>query len=159
MATMKWSGIDEYLAKLERIKDPREEIEEAVYKGASVVADAMRAQINALPVKNQYTPEGERASGITSVQKKGLQDGFGVAKIRKDGDFYNAKLGFDGYNGQKTKKYPQGQPNSVIARSVCSGTSFRAANDFVGRATRSTKAQAEKAIKDTFEEALAKEFK
>ena len=134
MATMKWTGLDEYIAKLERIHEPREFIGETVYVGAAVVADAVKAQINGLPVGNQFAKSGERINTITSVQKKGLQDGFGIARMKKDGDFYNVKLGFNGYNGQKTKKYPSGQPNSVIARSLCSGTSFRQKNDFVGRA-------------------------
>ena len=30
----------------------------------------------------------------------------------------NVKLGFDGYNGMKTKKYPKGQPNVLLARSI-----------------------------------------
>ena len=156
MATMKWKGLDEYIAKLERIHAPREYIGEAIYDGAGIVADAVKAQINGLPVHKQYLPPDGKSRGITSQQKRGLQEGFGISKMQKDGDFYNVKLGFEGYNGQKTKKYPQGQPNSVIARSVCAGTSFRAANDFVGRGTRSAKAQAEQAMKNKFEEALEK---
>lgn len=156
MATMKWTGLDEYIAKLERIHEPREFIGETVYVGAAVVADAVKAQINGLPVGNQFAKSGERINTITSVQKKGLQDGFGIARMKKDGDFYNVKLGFNGYNGQKTKKYPSGQPNSVIARSLCSGTSFRQKNDFVGRAVRATRAQAEQAMEKKLDEILEK---
>lgn len=156
MATMKWKGLDEYVAKLEKIHEPREFIGEAVYVGAAVVADAVKAQINGLPVANQFAKSGERINTITSTQKKGLQDGFGIARMKKDGDFYNVKLGFNGYNGQKTKKYPNGQPNSVIARSLCSGTSFRQKNDFVGRAIRATRAQAEQAMEKKLDEILEK---
>ena len=28
---------------------------------------------------------------------------------------WNIKIGFNGYNSQRTAKYPSGQPNSVIA--------------------------------------------
>lgn len=156
MATMKWTGMDEYLAKLERLTDDREYIGTAIYAGADIVANSIRAQINALPVGPGWGNKGEKIRTITSVQKKGLQDGFGIARMRKDGDYYNVKLGFEGYNGQKTHSHPTGQPNSMIARSICAGTSFRAQNDFVGRAIRKEKTNAEKKMEQTFEEALAK---
>ena len=42
--------MDEYLAKLERLTDAREYIGTAIYAGADIVANSIRAQINALPV-------------------------------------------------------------------------------------------------------------
>lgn len=156
----KWKNspeMDEYLKKIERLNiDSREMIGEAIYDGAAVVADAMRSQIQALPVAQKYAGSGEKLTTITSVQKQGLLEGFGISKVRDDGGFYNVKLGFAGYNGQKSHQYPNGQPNSVIARSVCSGTSFREKNDFVGRAVRGTKAAANRKMEEKFEEALKK---
>lgn len=155
----KWKNspeMGEYLRKLQKLSDTREYIGEAVYEGAGIVADNMKAQIQALPVAQKYARNGETISTITSVQKKGLVDGFGISHMRDDSGFYNVKLGFSGYNKQKTTKYPQGVPNSVIARSVTSGTSFRRKNDFVGRAVRSTKAKAERAIEKKLDEAIRK---
>lgn len=143
MATWKFKGLEQYLLQLERLTHTREYIGPTVYAGAAVVADAMKKEINSLPVEMQYSPSNGKKHGITSVQKAGLRDGFGITKMRDDNGFWNVKLGFDGYNGQKTKKYPNGQPNSVIARSLVSGTSFREKNDFVGRALRGKKKQAE----------------
>lgn len=148
--------LDRYLAQLERLTDTREYIGEAIFEGANIVADAVHAEIQSLPVGARYAKEGEQISTITSTQKAGLLSGFGIAPMKKDGDFYNVKLGFDGYNGQKTKNYPSGQPNSMIARSVCSGTSFRKKNDFVGRAVRSTKSAAERKMEKTLDDALQK---
>ena len=48
----------------------------------------------------------------------------GISPIKHDGDYINAKVGFDGYGSIPTKKYPKGVPNQLVARSVNSGTSF-----------------------------------
>ena len=156
----KWKNsdaLDQYLGKLERLgADARECIGEAIYDGAAVVADAVKAQIQSIPVAQIYAKNGEKLSTITSVQKAGLISGFGIAKMQKDGDYYNVKLGFAGYNGQKTKAHPDGVPNSLIARSIVSGTSFRQKNDFVGRAVRATKSQAERKMEQKLEEKIKK---
>lgn len=147
--------LERYLQKLERLAvRPKEYIGEAIYAGADIVADAMRSGIQSLPVAQVYAEDGMKISTITSVQKKGLLDGFGIAKMKKDGDYYNVKLGFDGYNGQKTKAHPGGVPNSLIARSIVSGTSFRQKNDFVGKAVRSTKSAAEKKMEQKLDEKI-----
>lgn len=149
--------LDRYLQKLERLAiNPREYIGEAIYAGADIVADSMRSGIQSLPVAQVYAENGTKLSTITSVQKKGLLDGFGIAKMKKDGDYYNVKLGFEGYNGQKTKAHPNGVPNSLIARSIVSGTSFRQKNDFVGKAVRSTKSAAERKMEQKLDEAIKK---
>lgn len=150
-------NLDKYIAQLEKLGDEsREYIGTAVYTGAGVVADAMRREIAALPVGNKFAKNGEKINTITSVQKKGLLDGFGISKIRLDGNFYNVKLGFAGYNGQHTDKYPNGVPNSVVARSVASGTYFREKNDFVGRAVRSAKNKSISLMGEKIEEAVNK---
>lgn len=157
MARMTISGFDEYIAKLEKLsQDNSQTFDDVVKAGAGVIADAVRSNLQALPVNNGYAPPGELLQGVTSVQKAGLNAGLGISPLRKGGNVYDRKVGFDGYNGQKTKKYPNGQPNSVIARSVCSGTSFRAKNDFVGRAVRSKRSDAENKMAKKFDEAIEK---
>ena len=81
--------------------------------------------------------------GISEEQKQGLINGFGIAPMQNDNGYLHVKLGFDGYNSVKTKNYPNGQPNSVIARSVNSGTSFRQRIPFVDNAVSRAKAAAE----------------
>ena len=159
MATIKVVGMDELLAKLQKLTSQAETKEfagKAIYDGAAIAKTALLAQTNSLPVAQMYAKPGEKINTITSVQKAGLINGFGIARMRKDGGAYNVKLGFDGYNGQKTKKFPHGQPNSMIARSVVSGTSFRAKNDFIGRAARSSHAAAEKAMEAKIREQIEK---
>lgn len=159
MATIKAVGVDEYVAKLERLttlSETKDFVGKAIYDGAAVVKGGFLQQLNALPVGQKYAKDGEKLTTITSVQKRGLQDGFGIAKMRKDGDSYNVKLGFDGYNGQKTSKWPHGQPNSMIARAIVSGTSFREKNDFIGRAVRQTRDPAIKAMQKNLEKQINK---
>ena len=155
----KWKNspeLDKYLSMLNKLTDSREYIGRSVYDGAGIVADAVRAQLSGLPVAQKFAGDGEKISTITSVQKKGLLDGFGISPMRDEGGYYHVKLGFAGYNGQKTKKYPHGVPNSVIARSVVSGTSFRSKNDFVGRAVRNTKNAAQRKMEETLDEEIKK---
>lgn len=141
MARITTKGLDDVLTKLDKLGDlSRETIGEIIYDGAGVMADAIKAEIQGLPVTTQRYTAGATVKGITSAQKAGLLDGFGISKMEDNGGTYNIKLGFAGYNSQRTNKYPQGQPNSMIARSLCSGTSFREKNDFVGRAMRKKKA-------------------
>ena len=73
-------------------------------------------------------------------------DGFGISRLKDDDGFVNVKLGFDGYNSTKTEKYPNGQPNVLIARSVNSGTTFRKKTKFVDKAVDSAKKAAEAAM-------------
>ena len=60
--------------------------------------------------------------------------------------FVNVKIGFAGYNATRTDKYPQGQPNALIARAVNSGTTFRKKTRFVDKAVSASKKSAEAAM-------------
>ena len=155
MASWKFEGLDEYLRQLEKLNQNADEtIGKAIYEGAGLVARACASAIDALPVSNQYN-----SGGITSVQKAGLKEGFGISHAQTDGDYRHVKLGFDGYNGQKTKKYPNGQPKSLIARSINSGTSWRKKNPFIDRATRASKASCEDIMKTVIETEITKTIK
>ena len=143
MASWKFEGLDEYLRQLERLQtDTESTIGKAIYEGAGIVAKACASAIDSLPVRNQYKDDG-----ITSVQKAGLKEGFGISHAQTDGDYRHVKLGFDGYNKQKTKNHPNGQPNSMIARSINSGTSWRKKNPFMDRATKASKKDCETAMR------------
>lgn len=160
MAKMKFKGLDNYVAQLNKLDaNTREIIGKTIYDGADVVADAIKDAIDSLPVDNApYSPDRIK-TGISTAQKVGLQKSFGVAKMRVESSVYNVKLGFDGYNAVKTKKYPKGQPNAMIARSVESGTSFMAKHPFVSKATRSSKKTAEQKMKVRFENEIEKIMK
>lgn len=150
MAKWKFEGLDEYLRRLESLEgDSRAAIGRAIYDGAGIVAREVADEIKKLPVNNQH-----QSNGVTSVQKAGLIEGFGISHIEDDGAYRNVKLGFDGYNKQYTKNHPKGQPNALIARAVNSGTSFRKKNPFVDRATRRAKSKCENAMREVIEKSI-----
>lgn len=151
------NGLNEYLAKLGNLEmRALDQLEEAAEKGGDVVADAIRAELNAVPADDRYAAEGQIKSGPTSIQKKGLQVSFGIAPVKNENGFVNVKVGFDGYNAAHTKKFPRGQPNAMIARSVVKGTTFMKKSDFVSRGTRKSKDKAELAMKQSIDMSISK---
>lgn len=148
-------GMDEYLGQLDQLNLASEEmIGRAIYPGAKIVTDEIRKNIEELPTNDTgwYTGSSDhKISAITKSQKKGLLDGLGIARKRNDNGYINVKVGMDGYNSTKTNKYPQGQPNAMIARSIESGTSFRSKHPFIAPAVRSKKIAAEMAMAEEFD--------
>ena len=128
-------------------------INAAIFFMFGYVLDEVRKNIQALPIDDRFVRGGQTLYGVTDAQKQGLLDGFGISRMQDDGGYLNVKLGFSGYNSVRTKNYPNGQPNSVIARSVNSGTSFRQRNPFVDNAVANARSQAEEKMKQKFDEA------
>lgn len=158
MATFKFKGLDEYVRKLENLSSYTEIlIGEAVYQGAEVVADTTKRAIEGIPVDNR-TSVPTRTS-INQKQKNGLIKSFGIAKLQKTKHFYNVKTGFDGYNDIVTDRWPQGQPNVMIARSLESGTSFMPKNPVISKATRSAKKACEEAMQKSLDGNIKKLMK
>lgn len=152
---------DEYLAKLEALEDSMraEVIGPAVYAGASVVADEVRAQLAKVPTDDRYGTTDEPANGPKPSVVAALNADLGIAPLKDDGHgFLNVKIGWDGYTKLKTKKYPRGQPLPMLAASVCRGTSFMAGHDFVKKAiSKSRRAAVEamgKAVDETTEKIM-----
>lgn len=139
-------GLDEYIATLGNLefKAPQA-IGKAIYKGADIVADQVRKNIEALPVSESKSGSQGRRNP-TQVEKDGLLAGLGIAKKQNDGGYINVKIGMDGYNADVTEKYPKGKPNAMIARSVESGTTFMRRNPFISKAVRTSKVAAEAAM-------------
>lgn len=141
----KWNtrGFDQYAAYLQRIgKNTPEIIGAGVYAMADVVANQMRENIKQLPaVKNEANIATYRKgySKLSEPEKEGLLEGFGISKLQNEDGYMNVKLGFDGYNSVKTKKYPKGQPNALIARITDSGSSYREKTPFVDDAVKKSK--------------------
>lgn len=137
-------GVDKYLSQLQNLEFQTDEmIGNAIYKGADIVADAIKANIQNLP-----------SSACTETEKAGLLSGFGIAKMQDENGYFNVKAGFDGYNEDATKRYPRGKPNSMIARSIEGGTSWKPKHPFIGPAVRATKDQAEQAMAEEIEKQI-----
>lgn len=151
MAKVEMKGLDRYTRAISRLeRGVREEVcGAAIYEGADVVADAIREGIEGLPTVSG--PPGARSPliGPSRGQKAALAASFGLTKLRDDGGYLNVKAGFDGYNSIKTRRWPKGQPNAMIARSVERGTSFMAANPFIKKAMARVRKAALAAMKKT----------
>lgn len=160
MAKLQFKGLEEYEAQLLKLRGLTEQmIGEAIYEGAAIVADEVKKGIESIPIDDRYATGGTMLHGITQEQKQGLIDGFGIASMQNENGYLHVKLGFNGYNSMKTKNFPNGQPNSMIARSVNSGSSFRQRIQFVDNAVTSAKSRAEEKMKQKLDEAIEKAIK
>jgi hypothetical protein len=160
MAKLQFKGLEEYEAQLLKLRGLTEQmIGEAIYEGAAIVADEVKKGIESIPIDDRYVAGGTMLHGITQEQKQGLIDGFGIASMQNENGYLHVKLGFNGYNSMRTKNFPNGQPNSMIARSVNSGSSFRQRIPFVDNAVNSAKSRAEEKMKQKLDEAIEKAIK
>lgn len=160
MAKIEFKGLEEYIAKLNRLEALSRDkvIGAAVYDGAQIVADAVRASIQALPTDEGHYQE-QKKIGPSQAVKDVLLQGMGVAPLQNDNGFENVKVGFDGYDDQPTVKYPKGHPIPMLARSVQSGTSFMYPNPFVKTAVRKSRKAAEAAMAKRVNEEINKIMK
>ena len=140
-----FEGMDDYVAYLESVGNGATGMaKRSLYEGVAVVGEAIRQAIIDLP----YHP----TNGISHEQKQGLLDGLGYAVMkRKKGSWY-LKIGFDGYNSVQTKKYPNGQPNAMIAAAINSGTSRRKRTNFIYKAVNKSKQESLAAMKRQFDD-------
>lgn len=162
MATIQFKKGDEYIFKLNRLSESAKSkvIGPAIYDAAGIVADEIKKDLRNVPTdESRGTPDKPKL-GPTQAQKDGLVDNIGIASEQTDRrGLVNVKIGFDGYNNVKTKMYPNGQPNQLIARSVESGSSFMKANPFVKTAAQRTRKQALDAMKKRVDEEIEKIMK
>lgn len=161
MAKIDFKGLDEYSKKLEILfKDTEKVVREAVYEGAAVVADEIKAGLKGLPIEegeNGLPPVGtaeHKISGVSRKQKSDLIDSFGLAPIENDGGYIQTKAGVDGYGSIPTKKYPNGVPNAMLMRSVESGTTFRNKNPVFRKAVNRSRKQCEKKMAETIDQKI-----
>lgn len=130
-------------------------IRKSIFKGGKVMGDAVGKAVANLPVDDGDHHHGRRKS-ITSRQKKGLMESFGIAKVRETRYGWNVKLGFDGYNDIITPKYPKGQPNAMIARSLNAGTSFMEKYPFMDMTVSAYREATISAIEKEFDKRVEK---
>lgn len=156
MATIKMTGLKELEAKLAALPVVLREkaIGEAVYEGARIMADTVRQELETVPTDNRFgTPENP-TRGPKQLQLAALSDSLGITPMRDDKGFFNVKIGFDGYSNLKSKRWPKGQPNQMVARAVESGTSFMRANPFMKKAVSRGRREAEAAMKKIIDKAI-----
>lgn len=143
-------GMDDYLKALNKMQtDSTHTIKRAVYEGGRVVAGAIESAIGSIP-----------STLVSEVQREGLYEGMGLAKMRDDNGYINTKIGFVGYNNDnRYKGQSSWKANSFVARRVCAGTAHQPAYDFVRKAVNTAKGPAEQAMKDQFDLEISKLMK
>ena len=155
MATFKFEGVDQLVEQYSKLANNTEQIiGAAIYQGAGVVMSAIQSAVDGITTDNRFGTPDNPTVGPSTLQKIGLKYGLGIAKMRNDGGFRNVKIGFDGYNNVKTKTWPQGQPNVLVARSIESGTSWMSKQPFLRPAEQGSRAQCEEAMRKVVDEKI-----
>lgn len=133
MVRITFKAGDDYTVRLLKLANTSDEMmKKAVYAGTAVVADKIRANLEAnLAGSSQSTGALSASLGITPIS----QD--------KDG-FWNAKIGFDGYD-------EKGVPNQLKARVMESGSSKVKKRPFVRPAVNAARQASVEAMKQSIE--------
>lgn len=155
MARLDIDGTDEFLSELGRLETGTDDIAKmAIYEGAKVLADEIKSNLKALPTDDpdRMLQGNDKYTSLTTHEKERLLNGFGIAKIRGNSvEGHHTAIGFHGYGDFKTKKYPKGVPNQLIARSVESGSSVRQKHPFVRPAINKVKKEVVEKMGETIE--------
>jgi hypothetical protein len=154
MPKMKTTGLNETLKMLESIEGNTDEIlEDVLREGAMVTTDEMREQIGNLRTSDEYEGgDGKRYAKKSDV--KGLFDSLGFAPVRFNDTVVDSHVGFDGYNNDKTKKYPKGHANQMIANAINKGTSFMIAQPFINRTKKAAEAKCNEMMQKKLDEEI-----
>lgn len=159
MARITLAKGDDFALKLSQLAAKSDEVaKKAIYEGAKVVADKVKANINALPTDTfRRLKDGEQFVGVPEKQKEDLRESLGITPIdRDDNGDWNAKVGFDGYGRFPTKEYPNGLPNQLLARAIESGSSVRQKKPFVRPAVNAVKKQVEETMGKVIDDEIKK---
>ena len=144
MARAQFIADEAFELMISRAMAGTEQVARAALKaGAAIIADKMK----------------ENLKGILSDEATGqLVEAFGITPVKQDSNYnWNVHLGFDGYQQPPQKRWPQGVPFQLIARSFESGAGeWRTARPFAKPAVTATKARALDAMKSAAEKELEK---
>lgn len=148
MAKIEFKGFESYAGILKQLEELSDNIAgAAVYAGAKVVADKVKRQIDHIDSGHAWDAKySDYEYERREKQKEGLRKSMGISAMRNDNGFLNVKVGFDGYNDIRTRKYPNGQPNAMVARIFNSGTSYNRKQLFFKNAVTESKGIAENAM-------------
>lgn len=136
---------EDYALKLNRLAEHTQEaVTKAIEAGAGVLANAMRAGY-----------EGSLGPDSTGQ----MLDHMGITPVKIDRNgFWNAKIGFDGYDVRKTRKWSKGIPNQLKARVLESGTKDGRIkkHEIIKKALRANRDRVEKAMEEELDQYFEK---
>ena len=161
MAKIEMRGMDAYLSQLRKLGENTTPVcKAAVYAGAKVIADEIKQATRGLDrvtdAEAMAAYRERRPTKISVSQKNGLVKSLGIAPITDKYGIVSTKIGFDGYNDVKTERWPNGQPNALIARACESGSSAMLKQPFARPATQRKKDAALEAMKQAADRELEK---
>lgn len=133
MAKISFPGFESYEKAIRELGADAEKIcKAAVYDGAAIVADAIRASYYSQP--HPYSEHGNEV--IKSMT---------LSKIRNDDGYVNTKVGFVGYDSE-------GTATAIIARTLESGNSHQKKKPFIRPAVNRSKEAAIRAMGDKIDQ-------
>lgn len=153
------------LARLNRnlrtlAKDAEKVAKFALYDGADLAADELRASVRGLSRVSDAAGIQAWRKGAPSIltvsQKNGLLAGLGISRMKGKGASIDLKVGFDGYNSVVTHRWPKGQPNVMIAASCEHGSSAMLEQPFIRPAYERCAAQVRAKMQETASEQISK---
>lgn len=155
------AGLENLTKQLDQLAAKSRSISRAALgEAAGVTIQEVKKAIQTLPVeKSRFGTPEKPLTGVTARQKADLLNSVGIARFRDSGGTVNTSIGFDGYGSTKTKKYPGGVPNAMLARSIESGTSFRKKTPFMRKAQSAIKGRALQAAEEKATEMVKKFLK
>ena len=153
MARFSFTGLDAYVAKLEKLtRKSHGQIKMSVWEGAKVAKDALVQGMNSIPVQEQFVPKNHVRSGIPQGEKNAILSHFGVAKMRDSRGSVDTHVGWKGVYKRGNKFIPV----VTLVRQVESGTSWMRKVPFARRAANSARGKAEEAMRNKMESEINK---
>lgn len=152
-------GLDEAMKRLEQLGENSDELlSRALFEGAKVMADGLKNAIRALPEDTGYKriDRGDQPRNVVDpLDKEDMISHMGISRFRSETGRVYARISFDGYGQVKTKKFPNGRPVVLVARSINSGSSVRMKHPFI----RPTVTQYKTAAMDAMKRVVTDELK
>lgn len=156
MAKIAFKAGEDYALKLSRLAGDSERVaKRALYEAADIVADKVRANLEA-NLKDQSSAGERGGTGRKNAHNQtsgDLLESFGVTPIQLSRDgWWTVKIGFDGYDRK-------GVANQLKARVMESGSSTIRARPFIRPAVNATKKAAVAAMGRVVDEETEKIMK
>lgn len=153
-------NLDETVNRLEKLGATTDELmSKALFAGAKVMADGLENAIQALPEDNGFKniKKGDALRNVVSKEDKAdLLSHVGISRFSRSTGKIDARIGFNDYGSIKTKKYPNGRPMILVARSINSGSSVRFKHPFIKPTIAKYKSSAIQTMQKVIEEELKK---
>lgn len=159
MATVVRTGFDDLIKEFNQIADHSGAMaSQAVYAGAGLLADKLRASVESLVTEDVRKHRGK---ALLPYEKDALERGLTVERFIHDKgrDYTQTAITFHGKTDHRTASYPDGVPTILLARSINAGTTFRSANRYFINTVNRNRKNVETAMVEAAEKELKKYVK